>query len=197
MKSIDLVKESSGYSVGGSYTPDLVYSKLWLSQELTKVLSELNIKLIPVAYILGSWYGNLAIILRRENLPIEKIVDVEKNPSWLRLGQQIQQYMGLTGIQPMNANVNKIDYRQLTSPGLVINTSINDIADHGWFDHIPNETIVVLQGRDAVSAEAEYQYNSPKDLLLQYPLKRVLYQGSLELQDPETKYRRSMVIGIK
>ena len=29
--------ESSGYSLEGSYTPDLVFSKLWLARELKSV----------------------------------------------------------------------------------------------------------------------------------------------------------------
>ena len=189
--------ESSGYSLAGSYTPDLVFSKLWLARELKSILTQQGIDSVPVAYILGSWYSNLSTVLRKTGVPIDKIVDVERRGEWLRTGQQLQQDMNIQGVQHMQADANQVDYRQLQQPGIVINTSTNDIADHGWFDHIPSGTIVVLQGRDSVPDGAEHTYNSPNDLLQMYPLETVLYSGTWDLEDPETSYQRSMVIGVK
>jgi len=189
--------ESSGYSLEGSYTPDLVFSKLWLARELKSVLQQQGIDSVPVAYILGSWYSNLSTVLRRTGVPIDRIVDVERRGEWLRTGQQLQQDMNISGVQYMQADANEIDYRQLQQPGLVINTSTNDIPDHGWFDHIPEGTLVVMQGRDSVPDGAEHTYNSPEDLLQMYPLEHVLYSGTWDLEDPETEYQRSMVIGVR
>lgn len=189
--------ESSGPSLEGSYTPDLVFSKLWLARELKQILEQQHIDSVPVAYILGSWYSNLSTILRRTGVPIEKIVDVEQRGEWLETGQQLQQSMNIQGVEHMQADANEVDYRQLQQPGIVINTSTNDIADHGWFDHIPEGTIVVLQGRDSVPDGAEHTYKSPEDLLQMYPLELVLYSGTWDLEDPETPYQRSMAIGIK
>ena len=189
--------ESSGPSLEGSYTPDLVFSKLWLARELKQILEQQGIDSVPVAYILGSWYSNLSTILRRTGVPIEKIVDVEQRGEWLKIGQQLQQGMNIQGVEHMQADANDVDYRQLQQPGLVINTSTNDIADHGWFDHIPEGTVVVLQGRDSVPDGAEHTYKSPEELLQMYPLEHVLYSGTWDLTDPETAYQRSMVIGVK
>jgi hypothetical protein len=186
--------ESSGPTLAGSYTPDLVFSKLWLARELKSILKQQGIDSVPVAYILGSWYSNLSTILRRTGVPIDKIVDVERRGEWLETGQQLQQDMNIQGVQHMQADANEIDYRQLEQPGLVINTSINDIPDQGWFDNIPDGTLVIMQGRDAVE---KHPYRSPEDLLQQYPLEQVLYSGTWDLEDPETPYQRSMVIGIK
>ena len=105
--------ESSGPSLAGSYTPDLVFSKLWLARELKHVLQQQGIDSVPVAYILGSWYSNLSTILRRAGVPIEKIIDVEQRGEWLQMGQQLQQDMNITGVQHMQADANEIDYRQL------------------------------------------------------------------------------------
>jgi len=191
------IVESSGYSLAGSYTPDLVFSKLWLARELKHILQQQGIDSVPVAYILGSWYSNLSTILRKTGVPLDKIVDVERRKEWLKTGQQLQQDMNITGVEQMQADANEIDYRQLQQPGIVINTSTNDIPDHGWFDNIPSGTIVALQGRDHVLPGAEHTYNSPNDLLQMYPLETVLYSGTWNLEDPETEYQRSMAIGIK
>ena len=196
MRAQELV-ESSGYTLSGSYTPDLVFSKLWLAQELKRVLDKQNIDTVPVAYVLGSWYSNLSTILRKSNAPIDHIVDVEKNNQWLKTGQKIQQQMNIDNVEHMPADANKIDYRQLQDPGVVINASTNDIPDHGWFDNIPPGTIVVLQGRDHVKDGAEHSFDSPDQLLELFPLETVLYQGTMDLEDPETEYSRSMVIGVK
>jgi len=186
--------ESSGYTLAGSYTPDLVFSKLWLTRELERVLNTQGIDSVPVAYILGSWYSNLSTILRKSNTPIQHIVDVERNKQWLKTGQQIQQHMNIDNVEYMAADANNLDYRQLQDPGVVINTGTNDIADLGWFDNIPAGTIVVLQGRDQVENNG---VASPDELLERFPLETVLYQGTMDLEDPETEYRRSMAIGIK
>lgn len=197
MKIADFLPESSGYSLAGSYTPDLVYSKLWLARELERCLEQQGVESVPVAYVLGSWYGNMSIILRKTGVPIEQLIDVEKNRGWLATGRKIQRGMGIQDVQSMRGDANKIDYRKLQEPGVVINTSTNDMPDQGWFDHIPAGTIVALQGRDAVPQGAEHTYSSPKDLLELYPLETVLYQGSMQLRDPETEYTRHMVIGVK
>lgn len=193
----DFIEESSGYSLPGSYTDDLVISKLWLAHELTKILQQQGIDSVPVAYVLGSWYGNMSTILRKMNVPIDTIIDVEKNKAWLRQGQQIQRAMHIKGVEPMAADANEIEFDQLGQPGVVINTSTNDMSDQGWFDHIPQGTLVALQGRDHQPPGSEHVYKKPEEILEIYPLEKVLYQGSQQLEDPETRYNRHMVIGIK
>jgi len=194
MRARELVKESSGYTLSGSYTPDLVFSKLWLAQELNNILNKQNIDSVPVAYVLGSWYSNLSTILRKTSTPIQHIVDVEQNKDWLATGQKIQQAMGIDDVEYMAADANNIDYRQLQGPGIVINTGTNDIRGHQWFNNIPLDTLVVLQGRDQVKNKG---VASPDDLLDLYPLENVMYRGTMDLEDPETEYTRSMVIGVK
>ena len=188
------IAESSGYSLEGSWTPDLVLSKIWVGRELEKILKSQR---VPVAYILGSWYGNLAIVLRKMNLNIEHIINVERNEKWLATGAELSDAMNIHGVENMHADANRIDYRQLQEPGVVINTSLNDVSDHGWFDHIPSGALVVLQGRDMAADGAEHEFHSPDELLKLYPLEQVLYRGSMPMQDPETPYTRHMAIGVK
>jgi hypothetical protein len=195
MKLQDII-ESSGYSLEGSWTRDLVFSKLWLARTLKQLMRQLDIDQIPVAYVLGSWYGNLSIVLRRSNVAIDQIINVEKNQKWLRTGQQMQQQLGLKNITAMHKDANRLDYRQLGDPGLVINTSLNDVRDQGWFEHIPPGTLVILQGRDAIP-NAAHSYSNPRDIVKHYNLEPVFYQGTMDLTDPETDYTRSMVIGLK
>ena len=189
------LEESSGYSFEGSWTPDLVFSKLWLAQELKNILAENQVDVVPVIYVLGSWWGNMSVILDRTDVPVEKIINVDTNSQWLRGSQTLIKAMNINNVQAMKADVNRLDYRQLTGPSVVINASLNDIQDRGWFDNIPDGTLVALQGRD--QANSVNVYHSPRDIEKQYPLYSVLYQGTMKLQDPETAYCRHMVIGVK
>ena len=174
--------EFSPLTLEGSFSRGLIFNKLWLLHELKKIKNEFS-----TIYILGSWYGNMSLLLARSNIKFEHIVNVDSNAQVVKTGQRIARKMNISDrIEPMVANVNNIDYRQLDNDGLVINTSCHDMKNTGWFNHIPKGTMVVLQSRTDVD-----------DDLSDYKLSKILYQGSRRLQDPETKYTSILKIGIK
>jgi SAM-dependent methyltransferase len=164
----------------GSFTDDLIASKLWLIRETSKIHKDFK-----TIYILGSWYGNMSIFLfKKHNIKFDKIINVDINKSKLKTGQELADKLGIADkIEPMVKDANTLDYRQAVSPSLVINTSCNDMENAGWFDNIPKGTLVALQTRD--------------ETLDEYDFSKVLYQGDRKLKDPETAYTRHMVIGIK
>lgn len=184
------LEESSGYSLEGSFTPDLVFSKLWLMRELAKISPD-----VGTMYILGSWYGNLALLLTRyPQIQVDQMINVDTNPEFLKGSQDILDNAGARNVEHMQADANRLDYRQLGTDGVVVNVSLNDIKGQDWFDHIPPGTLVAMQARDQVENE---QFAAPEDIEQKFPLDQVLYSGSLDLEDPETDYTRFMVIGIK
>ena len=189
MKIRDLI-ESSGYSLAGSFTHDLTKSKVWLIQELAKITER-----VETAYILGAWFGNLSLYMKlMPAVKASKIINVETNPKFLKQSQKMLDHIGAAAVEHMQQDANDIDYRQLGDNGVVINTSLTDMPGRAWFDNIPTGTLVVLQARDH---DPGHQFHSTQDILDKFPMSEVLYQGQLELQDPETKYTRYMVIGIK
>jgi hypothetical protein len=191
MRVVELaIKESSGYSLEGSFTPDLVFSKFWLMRELDEIRSN-----IPAMYILGSWYGNLALMINRyQTHKVDRVINVENNKRFLDSSQDLLMQAGADSVTYMAKDANALDYRQLGDQGVVVNTSLTDMPGRKWFDHIPPGTLVVLQARDHDPGE---QFDSPKTIQQRFPMSKVLYSGSLELEDPETPYTRFMVIGIK
>jgi len=190
LKEIVALDESSGYSLEGSFTPDLVFSKLWLIRELAKISPD-----IDTMYILGSWYGNLAVLLNRyPQVQVDQIINVETDPEFLKGSKHILDQTGIDNAEYMLADANDLDYRQLGDNGAVVNTSLIDIKGTDWFENIPSGTLVAMQARDQVEDE---QFTSPEDIEQQFPLSQVLYSGSLDLEDPETAYTRYMIIGIK
>lgn len=165
----------------GSFHRSLIFNKLWLLSELAKIKDQFS-----TIYILGSWYGNMSLLLARSNINYDHIVNVDRNAERVKTGHTIAKKMGVADrIEPMIADVNKLDYRQLDSNGLVINTSCHDIKNIEWFAHIPSDTMVVLQTRTDVADLDTFKLN------------KLLYQGSRQFKDPETKYTSILKIGLK
>jgi hypothetical protein len=190
LEDIYTLDESSGYSLEGSFTPDLVFSKLWLMRELTQIQPQ-----VSTMYVLGSWYGNLALLLTRyPEIQVDKIINVDTNTEFLNTSKNMLDQAGADNVEYMQADANDLDYRQLGKNGAVVNTSLNDIEGTDWFGNIPEGTLVVMQARDQVENE---QFAGPQDIEQKFPLSQVLYSGSLDLEDPETDYTRFMIIGIK
>lgn len=190
LKDIFALDESSGYSLAGSFTPDLVFSKLWLIRELANIAPDLD-----TVYVLGSWYGNLALLLNRyPQVQVDKIVNVETDPQFLKGSKRILNQAGVDNVEHMLKDANQLDYRQLGPNSAVINTSLTDMKGTNWFKRIPAGTLVAMQARDHDPGQP---FGSAEDIEQKFPLSQVLYSGQLDLEDPETEYTRFMVIGTK
>jgi hypothetical protein len=184
MKIFEVSKEQ----VADSWAPDLVKSKTWLADELAKIRTQYD-----TIYVLGSWYGNMGVILFQErDIRFNRMYNVDVNRASLELGQELVKDLGLD-IQAIQANANYLNYNK---PSLVINTSINNIENAGWFENIPQGTLVVLQSRNK-DPQSINDCNSPAELAAQYPLANVLYMDKLRLTNEHGSYARFMVIGVK
>lgn len=174
--------EFSPSTLQGSFESGLIMNKLWLIHELKKIQDQFS-----TIYILGSWYGNMSILLNRSGIQYDHIVNVDKDAGVVRGAQRIARILKIDDrIEPMIKDANKLDYQQLDQDGLVINTSCHDMENRGWFDHIPAGVIVALQSRDDVDHDLDA-----------YNLSRTLYQGSRSARDPETDYTSVLRIGVK
>ena len=174
--------EFSPSTLQGSFESGLILNKLWLIHELKKIQDQFS-----TIYILGSWYGNMSILLAKNNIQYDHIVNVDRDAGVVRKAQRIARMLNIDDrIEPMVKDANRLDYRQLDRDGLVINTSCHDMENRGWFDHIPAGVLVALQSRDDVDHD-----------LSAYDLSRTLYQGSRSAEDPETDYKSLLRIGVK
>lgn len=182
--------ESSGYSLEGSFTRDLTASKIWLLTELERIQQDFS-----SIYILGSWYGNLALYMKLQpRIHADNIILVEKNKKFLNTSKKLLDLAGADNVEYMLKDSNQLDYRQLRDSGAVINTSLTDMPGRSWFLNIPNGTLVVMQGRDH---DPNRNFENTQDIVDRFPLSQVLYHGRMKLRDPETEYTRYMVIGRK
>ena len=181
----DEIDEASPNTLEGSFTPDLQYSKVWLLDEVQKILGKTQLDTI---YNLGSWYSNMGLFLVANKLGFNKLINVDIDKDTLTTGQKLLDKLGISDkVEHMHKDANTLDYRQLKQPGLVINTSTNDIDGDDWLKNIPEGTLVAMQGRNGTLEEFDKQY----------PLDKTYFLDEVELEDPETEYERFMKIGVK
>ncbi len=189
MRIRDLTNEASPDTLEGSFTDDLVTSKRWLADKLKQGLGYNCARTI---YILGSWYGNLALFLQKAGIIFDNIVLIDKDANVLKKSEKILRPLFDPGqLIFIDADAKDVIYDK---PGIVINTSVNDM-NTDWFDNIPDGMRVIIQGRDAIDKGTRIADMQQFDDM--FPLRQVNYLGKIELEDPETEYTRYMKIGRK
>lgn len=173
--------EFSPLTVDGSFHRGLIYNKLWLIQQLAKIQAQFN-----NIVILGSWYGNMSMLLARSGIEYRHIWNIDANPRYVKTAQRMTGAMHLDNVSNVVGDANDLDFSSLGSDDLVINTSCHDMSNLGWFDNIPPGVMMALQSREDVD-----------DDLSDYALSETLYTGTKRLQDPETEYTSLLKIGYK
>lgn len=165
--------------------------------QLKQMMQDLGIQRFNQVYSLGSWYGNMALMMLRTHVPFEQMIDVDIERRYLETSRLfLKDLVKQRRLRSICGDCNQLVYH-CTQPALVINNSTNNMQNHGWLDHIPNGTLVALQGRDN---EPQNKLNKAKTLQEfneLYPLGKTLLLSSLPLRDPGDQYRRFMKIGIK
>lgn len=184
------LEEESPNTLEGSFTEDLVTSKQWLCEKLKNLVKDKSCKTI---YILGSWYGNLALFLEKHDINYDQIVLVDKDSDVLKSSEQLLRPLFDMGkLVFLNTDACDMIYDK---PGIVINTSVNDM-DSSWYDKVPKNMPVLLQARDSVS-DSVTKISDFEQFNDMFPMNKVYYLGKKELADPKTSYTRYMKIGQK
>jgi hypothetical protein len=188
--STEFVKEESPNTLKGSFTDDLILSKIWLAKTLKKILGE---KCARTIYILGSWYGNRAFILAQQKILFDKIVLVETDQQSLDISEKLLRIDFDPGILVfLHTDAKDMIY---DDPGVVINTSINDMP-LDWYQNLPDGMPVIIQGRDNLGT-VDTMIADMEQFDDMFPMSSVIYLGKKELEDPEKEYTRYMKIGVK
>ena len=186
--------ELSPDTLTGSKSSSLNLERFWAVATLSQIKNRFD-----TIYILGSWYGNVALLLFMldKYIAFDQIVNVDTNPTSLKVGQRRLKQLGLDNkTQAMLKDANKLDYQQLGRNGLVINLSCHDIEGVAWLDNIPTGTMVVLQARNN-NPGAVNQYKDFKQFDAALPISKTIYQATLDLTDSDGPYEDYMKIGIK
>jgi len=187
-KEVYNLKEESPDTLEGSFTVDLVDSKMWLCQKLAKLLKGKSAGRI---YALGSWYGNIGIFLQQAGINFDDLVLVETDQNLLDKSEKLLQPLYDEGrLLLLHQDAKDVVYEE---PATVINCSTNDM-DTDWLKNIPKNVLIVMQGRNNLDDVPTRTPSIEKfdDL---FPLRKVFFLGEIPLKDPEVEYDRYMKIG--
>lgn len=191
MRIVEFVlNEVSPDTIEGSFTDDLIQSKQWLCEKLKQGLRG---KCARTIYILGSWYGNLAMLLDKSNIIYDEMILVDNDEDVLSASQSLlKPFLDPGKLIFLNTDAKDVIYDK---PGIIINTSSNDM-DTSWYDSVPKGRKVIIQGRDQTS-KAVTKIADLEQFDDMFPMSKVNYLGSRDFRDPKTDYTRYMKIGTK
>lgn len=184
------LSEVSPNTLDGSFSEDLILSKIWLIKELLKARDSYS-----TIYVLGSWFGNLAMLMANRDLSFDRIINFDIDSNSLAASEYIIKKLDLDDrVFNQKADVNEIIYSGIDDHGLVVNTSCNNINGSQWFNNIPIGTMVAFQARNN-DPGAVVITNGISDLVDLYPMSQYLFKGQLRLDDKDGPYDRYMIIG--
>lgn len=192
MRRHEITQEASPNTWAGSFTPDLVSSKTWLTTQLKKQLAGESAGDI---YVLGSWWGNTGVFIQQAGIDFDRLIMVERRryllASTKMLLSDLWEQGRLVLLHQDAANIQYPSNKRIT----VINTSSNDMP-RTWITRVPRGTLTVIQSRDNVK-DVKVITDTAAQFYTKFTLENTVYWGQRRLRDPETRYTRYMKIGYK
>lgn len=176
----------------------LIVSKLWLCDELEKVIEKDYNKKVSV-YNLGSWTNILAFLMvsRKAHL-YEKITGYDIDEKAIDIADKVCDTWQFEEPKILNVlgDANLVEFKNVD---VVVNCSVEHMEENAWFDTIPNNTLVCLQSSNSNNTEWNIRsYNPSIEVFCnKYPLTNVLFQGTKTIKYSHWGYDRFMIIGYK
>lgn len=182
-----------------------INSKLWLCEELEKILAEPEIPIPLRVAIIGSWYNILGfLLLVRSKEVYTQIVGIEIDQNFIDIANKIGDafYLNYGQLENWNMSAHDVPYDDFD---LIINTSIENIRGNDWYNKIPKGKLVCFQtcdispdiAKDFQNWVIENPINSMEDFKTKFPLSIIYYQGDKFFNYGSLKYNRYMIIGKK
>jgi len=182
-----------------SFISNQVNCKIWLVEELKKVLIR-NDKFDPWRMtILGSWYGNVIVPLVHDNLPRIKEIDlIDMDVDALNIGRKFlnEKYKRLK-INYTCEDINFYEFDDMTTK-IVVNTSCEHMFDMSSITFKNDDNVIwVLQSNNMRNIREHVNcVDSSEELADQCGIQNIMYQGKMELIGSNGEpYERYMVMG--
>ena len=185
-----------------SFYHGLVVSKLWLCEELEKILDNDNI-VNPSVNVLGGWHNLMSFMMVIRKPKYYKVFnsydkDLEANEIAYRIcdAWRIEE----PKIYNHTANVSELDFSNSQNT-IFINCSVDQFESSDWYKTIPIGSLVCMQTTDICDENPPWEINQRtkniNELMERYPMTKILYQGIKNIKYPNLEYNRLMLIGYK
>jgi len=176
----DILNSTSLIEIRDAFRINQMQGKAWLLDNIKNV--DRNTKVLVV----GSWLGFTSYCLYKEGFKFITETDIDSRLE--KMARHVN--MPNDSFKHLNQDVNDLD---LSSYGLIINTSCEHIEDNRWFDNVKSGTILALQSTNFQSPDHVNTVNNLEEMKRKYPLK-YSYAGDLVFNPMFTRY---MVVGEK
>lgn len=177
-----------------AFSSGQIGSKLWLCEQLESLFTS-----IDTVWIYGGWYGLTGfLLLSRNNIEIKTIRSLDIDPSCQPIADMINENWVIDNwrFKAFTENCDQIEITD-TKPDLIINTSTEHFTSRAWWNNIPLDTTVVLQGNNMKHDDHHVHTDSLRNFVKQFPLSRTLYAGEKTFTYPDWSFTRFMLIGVK
>jgi hypothetical protein len=155
-----------------AFSTGQVLSKIWLAEQLERVVDYQDVLEPLDVLIMGGWYGLLNFILRtRARLRINSVrsIDIDNeaceiadliNKAWVWQNWQFKSVCE-------DANTFQYTAKEFN---LVINTSVEHIPGQQWFKNIPKGTLVAIQSNDMTHDDHCHNHTSLEHFIEDFKL---------------------------
>lgn len=184
-----------------AFASSQIQSKLWLVKTLERTL-EHNEPIEPhIGYdiwILAGWYGLINFMLQiRSNIRLNSVRSFDVDPLCAEIAEKINSLWVWKNweFKAETQDINQLDY--VSSPHVIINSSVEHMTSNIWWENIPIGTVVCLQASDMDHEDHINKFHSTHDMLLTYPLSDLYYEGVKRFEYDDFSFHRYMIIGVK
>lgn len=187
---MDAIRDSDDrYRTLESFWKGQIRSKEWLVNSL----DFLNLHGPKTVVIHGGWYGVLASLMFNSKTNYRKIISVDIDPVCEKIASMMNKRYEIEG-RFTAVTSDMCDYKYDTD--VVINTCCEHITQEQydqWFEHVPNNALIVLQSNDYFGHKEHIRCAANLDDFIQTSNIKPLWADGMELP----KYKRFMLIGKK
>jgi hypothetical protein len=174
-------------------------SKIWLVDRLERTLEEHR----PIEdgyriWILAGWYALANLLIRlRNKISVLEVRSFDQDPTCEAIADSINNLWVYRAweFKAQTLDINLLEYKP--KPDVVINSSVEHMRSNEWFKNIPKGTIVCLQASDMPDEDHVNSISSSRNLIEQYPLEEVFYEGTKRFEFEDKAFNRVMIIGVK
>ena len=182
-----------------SFYESLVISKLWLCEELEKILDSRH-HINPSIKVLGGWHNLMSfmLLIRRPNY-YKQIDSYDKDVEAKAVADMICN--AWSNVTNHIEDVLFLNFSQDPSNTVYINCSVDQFKTTAWYDTIPKGCIVCIQTSDIIDDSQDWEIlqktKDIEELKICYPMSETLYTGLNPFKYKAGDFNRLMLIGIK
>jgi hypothetical protein len=169
-------------------------SKLWLCETIESYLPK-----NATVFILGSWYNTLgSMMLIRNRRLYNNIQGIDIDQVAVQTADKLCEAWIIE--RKLSNFASDVSTCNLQGPDVIINCSVEHMANREWFNNITKGTLVCLQSSDVNDSNDPWFIKQPSPtmsaFLSGYPFSKILFTGTKKFDYASITFNRFMVIGI-